>query len=292
MTIPLVCLALFLLAAALWLGASWYASTRLIHPPRRITNASPADWHLPFENVEFTTRDHLKLRGWFLPAATLARGTIVLCHGYAGDKSPDLKYAPLLTGAGFNLFYFDCRGHNQSEGDTVTLGYLERNDLLAALAFLKTRGINRVGVIGFSMGGSVALQTAPLTDAITCVISDSTFAELWRIVATEARRRGCPPLLDTLLGLSTLALASLRVRANLFAADPLHCIGHIAPRPVFIIHGALDESIPPVQAQMLYARAGEPKELWLMPGASHRAIDERDPVEYDRRVLSFFQRYL
>ena len=59
------------------------------------------------------------------------------------------------------------------------------------------------------------------------------------------------------------------------AFDPVEVIDRIAPRPLLLIHGVEDEIIPVASAHVLYRRAGEPKELWLMDGLKHcQALDE------------------
>jgi alpha-beta hydrolase superfamily lysophospholipase len=48
-----------------------------------------------------------------------------------------------------------------------------------------------------------------------------------------------------------------------------HLVGRIAPRPLFLAHGAANDLYPPDEAQRLFDLAGEPRELHLMEGAGH-----------------------
>jgi len=262
---------------------------QLIYPPHRRADRTPVDYGLAHESVSFSTRDGLTLRGWFIPAADPARA-IIFCHGYSGDCSPDLVYAPLLHNAGYNLLLFDFRGHGASGGDFTSLVYFERADVLAALDYLCARGITRVGLLGFSMGGAAALAAAPLSPLVVGVISDCTFAELWHVTRQAARRRGLPEPLASAVGWLIVLVASIRLRANLFSADPVRWIGKLAPRPVLIMHGAADADAPVAEAHQLFRAAREPKELWLVPGAAHRKIEEAAAEEYRRRVFEFFER--
>lgn len=271
------------------LGLAWRGAGELIHPPRRPPVTTPADFGLAAEPISFSSREGLTLRGWFIPAPN-PKGTIVLSHGYAGDCSPDLIYAPLFHQARYNTLLFDYRGHGSSDGDFTSLVYFERGDLLAALDFLRARGIARVGLLGFSMGGAIALATAPLSPMVVGVISDCAFAEVRRIVEHAARARGVPAALAPWVGWLTELCASVRLRANLFSADPIRWVGRIAPRPVLIVHAGKDASVPVGEAQRLFRAAREPKELWIVPDALHRKIEEIAPDEYRRRVLEFFDR--
>jgi fermentation-respiration switch protein FrsA (DUF1100 family) len=286
-------LVLVILIAVVWWIASiaWKGSTQLIYPPHRLPTATPADFDLESEPISFKSHDGIILRGWFIPAPDSVRA-IILCHGYSGDCSPDLVYAPLLHTAGYHLLFFDFRGHGASDGTCTSLVSFERADLLAALAHLWSRGITRVGLLGFSMGGAIALASASLSPLVVGVISDCAFAELWHIPRQVARRRGLPEPFAAAVGWCVVLFASMRLRANLSSADPVRWIDKIAPRPVLIMHGIADADAPVAEAYQLFRVAREPKELWLVPGATHRKIEEIACEEYRKRVIEFFERSL
>jgi alpha-beta hydrolase superfamily lysophospholipase len=274
-------------ALLLWLARR--ASTRLIHPPHRRAEKSPTDYQLAFENISFTMHDRFTLRGWFIPAPH-ARGTIILCHGYTGDCSPDLQYAPLFFARGYSTLYFDFRGHGASDGNFTSLVFFERHDLLAAIDFLRARGIERIGLLGFSMGGAIALATAPLSPVVIGVVSDCAFAELQTVIRNDLRRRGVPARIAAGLGWGIVAIASLRLRANLFSADPIHWVSRIAPRPMLMMHAENDAAVPVNEARRMFAAAKEPKALWIVPHAQHRDIEAVARDAYRTRIIEFFDR--
>lgn len=275
--------------AAVLISRAWKVAGELVFPVHRLPTTTPADHGLAAEAVSFETRDGLTLRGWFIPADH-AKGTLVFSHGYAGDCSPDLIYVPFFNQAGYNVLLFDYRGHGISDGDFTSLVHYERGDLVDGIEFLRGRGIERVALIGFSMGGAIALATAPLCPNVVAVVSDCTFSELASIIRNAALRRGFPRGAAWVLGWLIELLASVRLHANLFSADPIHTIARISPRPIFIMHGEADTAIPVSEAHRLFHAAREPKELWVVPGAGHRQIEELHPQEYRRRVIEFFDR--
>ncbi|MFB0535590.1 MAG: alpha/beta hydrolase [Anaerolineae bacterium] len=298
--ITAISMTLLLAVVVLIIGAvSLYGASQLIR--RRVPDAAsdPAQYGLTYEEVTFPSRDGLTLQGWFIPAPE-ARGTVVFCHGHAGSMDPDVQYVPTFHERGYNVLMFDFRGHGRSEGQHVSMGYYERQDLLGAVDYLRSRGIDRVGVLGFSMGGAVAMATAPHTEAIQAVISDGGFARFSDTVAAGVRERGplhrsgqgLPGFLASLVGHLVVWLMGLRLGCSLSGADPIRWVGKIAPRALFIIHGALDPFITVEEARELYAAAGEPKEIWIVPEAGHRQADRRHPEEYRHRVLAFFDQWL
>lgn len=272
-------------------GVVWHGASELTRRRSPDVTASPADYGLPFQEIAFESTDGVLLRGWFIPAQKAER-TVIFCHGYGGSMDPDLQYAPWFHQAGYNVLMFDFRAHGRSQGQQVTMGCLERQDLLGALAYLASRGIRRVGVLGFSLGGAVAISTAPLSPAITAVVSDGGFAQLQHTVAAGMRERyRAGPLCDWLAGL-IVRVAGWRLGVNLLACDPIRWVDKVSPRALFLIHGGQDPYVSVQDVRRLYHRAGEPKELWIVPEAGHRQVDQARPEEYRRRVLEFFDRYL
>jgi dipeptidyl aminopeptidase/acylaminoacyl peptidase len=291
-TIALIFMVFLLAVVVLIIGAiSLYGSSQLIR--RRVPDApsDPARYGLTYEQVTFSSRDGLTLRGWFIPAPEV-RGTVVFCHGHAGSMDPDVKYAPAFNERGYNVLMFDFRGHGRSEGQHVSMGYYERRDLLGAVDYLEKRGIDRVGVLGFSMGGAVAMATAPHSEAIRAVVSDGGFARLSDTIAAGVREQGLPSFLASLVGHLIVWLMGLRLGCSPSGADPIHWVDKIAPRALFIIHGALDPFVAVEEARELYAAASEPKEIWIVPEAGHRQADRHHPEEYRHRVLAFFDQWL
>jgi len=61
----------------------------------------------------------------------------VYCHGNAGNKMEGLVAADVLIPAGMDLLAFDFSGCGNSEGQWVTLGWKETDDLRAVLQWLK-----------------------------------------------------------------------------------------------------------------------------------------------------------
>lgn len=290
--ITFISIAFLLAVVILVIGAvSLYGASQLVR--RRVPDppSAPAQYGLAHEEVTFPSRDGLTLRGWFIPSPS-ARGTIVFCHGHAGSMDPDVKYAPAFHERGYSVLIFDFRGHGRSEGQHVSMGYYERQDLLGAIDYLQSRGIDRVGVLGFSMGGAVAMATAPHSEAIQAVVSDGGFARLSGAIAAGVREQGLPGFLAPPVGHLIMWLAGLRLGCSLREADPIRWVDRIAPRALFIIHGALDPFLTVEEAGELYAAAGEPKEIWIVPEVGHRQADKHHPEEYRHRVLAFFDQWL
>lgn len=252
---------------------------------------SPAEYGLTFEEVAFPARDGLTLRGWWIPAPG-ARRAVIMMHGFGGSMDPDVQYVPALHAAGLSVLMFDFRAHGRSEGRMTTIGYLERQDALGAIDFVRGKGIERIGLLGFSMGGIVAMLTAPLCPHVAAVISDGGPARFRNALVVWGQEHGIPRPLGVLMAWLALIGTSLRVGANQFHYEPVRWVGKIAPRPLLLIQGGRDQYVPPADFAALVAAAGPTVQVWHVPEAGHRTVDQIYAEEYRRRVVSFFAQYL
>ena len=249
----------------------------------------PAEVGLSFEPVTFEAADGLQLQGWWIPAPGSDRAVVIM-HGHGGSMDWDVHRAPALHAAGLNVLLFDFRAHGRSQGRTITFGYLERWDVVGAVRFLQSRGIRRIGLLGFSFGGIAAVLAAPLCPDIAAVVSDGGPARIKTALAEWGVERGISRRVSAPLAWLTVATTSLRLRANLFRYEPVRWVGRIAPRPILFIHGELDQYLPDFDD--LVAAAGPTAEVWRVPNAGHTKVSEVLHDEYPRRVIAFFERHL
>lgn len=289
---PLLLVAL----AALVLGMAllvWYGSERLIARPTPDPPCPPSTFGLAFEDVDFASRDGMRLRGyWIAPTDPTVDAAIVVCPGLNGSVDSDTRYAPMLHQAGYGVLLFDFRAHGRSAGERVSLGWHERGDVLGAVDWLAGRGIRRVGAFGLSMGGAIAISAAPEHLALRVVVADGAFAQVQTLVEGRLRQLSIPAGLAAPLAWLIVLVAGLRVGASLPYAEPLRHVGRLSPRALLLIHGAADIYAPTESIRRLYSAARSPKALWIVPEAGHREVDRHRPDEYRRRVVEFFNTYL
>jgi len=249
---------------------------------------SPAEYGLEFEKIAFQTADGLTLRGWLVSGSDLQR-VVVILHGHGGSIDYDLKYVPYLHAAGYNVLQFDFRGHGRSQGNAITFGYLERRDVQAAVKFLCGRGLTRIALHGFSLGGIIAMVSAPICPEVSVVIDDGGPARMRTALGGWCLERGIPGWLARPVVWLMLAATSLRFGANFFHYEPVHWVGKIAPRPLMMIHGDRDQYVTDFDDLL---RAAKPSEVWRLPEEGHVTVSINQRDEYWRRVIAFLNQNL
>lgn len=273
-----------------FLGMTIYIGYTATMVKRVPVEGSPADLGMEYDNVSFkSVPDDLVLRGWFLPSGD-SRAVIIMLHGgdmHRADPSINtLGVARGLFDSGFDVMMFDFRGHGESGGERTSAGYNEGKDLRGAVEYVKRRGFERIGVLGFSMGAATALLAAPLCNDIDAIVSDSCYADLAGIMGREFKARtGVPEFFLK----PSLSMIKLTFGVDFNAVKPVDSVSGISPRPVFFIHGAEDTFIPLDNVHRLYEASGNPENrLWIVPGADHVQAYNTNPDEYIDKITSFF----
>lgn len=252
---------------------------------------SPERYSLPFEPVQFPSRDGLRLDGWWIPASQAPKGTVIICHGREGSRERELPHARMLHQAGFNVLMFDFRAHGRSEGQYVTFGMYEKDDLLGALDFLAERGIERVGVLGFSLGATTAIITAAITDRIAAIVAEGAVARLKPTLARRLWRYGVPTPLGWLLAAWALAFATAMTRGRIDQVDAVRWIPHIRA-PILLIHGAKDDLVSTAEMAELSVRSGARAVVWQVADAGHHEASRAAPEAFQQHVVAWFAQHL
>lgn len=281
-----------LLLTVVLLAVGWVASERAIHPKAaHYAQGAPDFPELRPQDIAFESRTHTKIAAEFFPGAR--RAVIVLSHGYGDNKVQMLPYADFLHKRGFSILTYDMRNRGESGGDAVTLGALERADLMSAVDYLMSRpdvDHDRIGALGVSLGGSTTLLATADDPRIKAAVDDSGFSDAPRVIeASFEHFIGLPPFPFAPIALQ---FVHLRTGVDPNRIRPMDVIAKISPRPLLIVHCMEDKVVPPDNSDRNFAAAGEPKQFWRIPTGGHIDGIRVAREEYRRRVGDFFEQNL
>ena len=236
----------------------------------------------PYETVSFATSDGLELDGWYVRSRNGA--VVIVDPGKKGTQN----HARMLVRHGYGVLLFDRRGEGTSDGDPNALGSGFDDDLKGALAYLRSRGVDpdRIGGLGLSVGGEALLETAGRDHRRQ---GSRLGGRRGALGARGHRSRVCEQAARDLVLRSddrrNGALSNRLPPPNLKSLA-----GRIEHTPVFFVYatkGAGGEDNNPEY----YAAAREPKRIWKIDTSHTHGLTAR-PVEYERRVVGFFDRTL
>jgi len=216
----------------------------------------------------------------------------VLLHGVHANRLAMLRRARLFNAEGFAVLLFDFQAHGESTGARITFGHREGQDAAAAIAYMRARlAGERVGAIGSSLGGAAALL-APKPLEIDALVLESVHSDIRS--ATENRILATlTPIIGSAAPFVSGPVASLLELVvppflGVRTADlrPIDRIANVRA-PILVAGGMLDDRTFISETRAMFARANEPKRLWVVPRARHVDLEGFTPDEYREHVLGF-----
>jgi pimeloyl-ACP methyl ester carboxylesterase len=258
------------------------------HYPDPNDGKTPISYGLSFHWIEFRSTDGITLKGWYVPAAGKARGTIVYCHGLNRSRTEMLPRAEYAHSLGYNGLLFDFRHAGQSGGEITTLGYQERLDVLGAVryALQEEKSARPVIVWGVSMGAAAALLAAADSPDIAAVISDSTFLSFRDTVQHHLKLFLHLPAFP--LAYEVMYWTAWRGGFSVSDFDLGKAVERIGSRPILFVTVEGDRRMPPAIARTLYSRAASPgKRLLVLPGQRHGEGFNQATEQYKQAVSEF-----
>ena len=236
----------------------------------------------------------------------------LVLHGFGSNKTSSNTMQPtkVLSELGYVVLRFDMRGCGESEGEFGRVICLEQvEDTRSALSFLAKHPAvdpERIGVIGSSFGGAVAVYTGGVDARVAAVISNggwgdgerkfrgqhksleewARFTNMLKQGREHRAKTGkslmvprydivpIPPHLRNNLAANSIQSFPAETAQSMFDFRADDVVGKIAPRPLLLLHAANDSVTPTEQSIELFKRAGQPTELHLISDADHFMFGE------------------
>jgi uncharacterized protein len=248
----------------------------------------PSTLGFEVKEVTFESEDGLTLAGWY--ASPQNGATIILLHGYGGNRTAMILHAQQLVSAGYGVLMYDERASGESEGTVRSYGWEDARDVGGAIRFIEARpdkGPGRIGIGGCSIGGQIALQGAAHYPVIGAVWADGS---------STVRAQDIPMPTNFLFALMKAGNYTLdwmfEIKLGMDAPPPMiEVIDDIAPRPIMLVGGGQPLSFMGSEEilQSHYLKfAGDNAQMWIINEAHHCDGPRVRPEEYATRMIAFF----
>lgn len=244
------------------------------------------------ELVEIEANDSIKLVGHWRTCENPKR-VIIAMHGWRSSWSSDFGcIADFWHENDCNVLYAEQRAQNNSEGDYMGFGLLERYDCFEWIKWVneKTGGKLPVYLCGVSMGATTVLMTAglKLPENVHGIVADSGFTSphaIWKHVMNKN--------LHMSYGLhGTIANDMCKKKINMGANEysTIEAMENCKV-PVLFVHGTEDHFVPVEMTYENYKACRAPKHLLVVPGAEHCMNYFLNKEVYEKAMKDFWQEY-
>lgn len=258
----------------------------LLRPASAPIDHTPLDAGFAYEDLTLKTVDGFDLKAWYLPTQNGA--AVIVLHGYGGNRLEVLGRAEMLARHGYGVLLYDERASGES-GGARTFGWLDAQDVSLALHYLQNKAEidpRRIGILGFSIGGQIALRAASQTEQIRAIVAEEPgFARISDVP-------DIPTLEDKFYVVGYwLGERWLSLRTGVpIPEGVIDGLPRIAPRPILFI--ATGQDYGRTLVKYFFDRASEPKQWWEVPETTHGGSPIGRPDEYEREVVGLFDRAL
>lgn len=221
----------------------------------------------------------------------------ILIHGHGSARGEALRMIPLLHRLGLTslaITYRNDVGAPASADRMHHLGSAEWEDTEAAIEYALAHGARRIVLVGWSMGGGIALRTAVRSahrDLIAALVLDSPAVDWQDILIYHATALRAPARMRELalwMMTSRVGARMVRLREPLVLDEmtPEYYAEHLQHRTL-LFHALDDETVPPEPSRQLAALRPDLIEFVPVAGASHTREWNSDPARYERRLVDY-----
>ncbi|MEO5890014.1 MAG: alpha/beta fold hydrolase [Ferruginibacter sp.] len=236
------------------------------------------------QTVYLTTKDSIKIEGWYIPVARPAKGTIILFHGHGSTKSAVANEAEAFRKMGYHTLLIDFRAHGNSGGNTCTIGYYETEDVKLAYDYIKEKGEKNIVLWGISMGAaaiSKAMNDYSLQPSK--IILEMPFGSILQAAEGRIKIMGLPPeplaVLITFWGGTEHGFWAFEMKPSEFAKK--------ITTPTLLQWGKNDTRVSQSETDLIYQNLAGVKKLVVYENSGHESLCKKENSKWLLELQNF-----
>ncbi len=278
-----------------------FAQSKREKNPARMDDLKPTDFSAPLPNW-FGEANHTYVHSTnCLGEVTTAeciddfpdsKRWVILVHGYTANPHSMAKYGKVYHEKGFNMIYPCMRGHKNGCDRKISMGWLDRYDIIGWIYFILHRCPDAQIVLhGESMGAATVMMTVgeQLPANVVCAVEDCGYTSVYDEFEYQIGELFHLPKFPFL----NAGQFMTKVHGGIdfkeaSAVDQLQK----STTPMLFIHGEADDFVPFEMVFRNYDAFGGEKDIITIPGAAHAESVCVDPETYWAKVWEFVGKYV
>jgi alpha-beta hydrolase superfamily lysophospholipase len=249
-----------------------------------INNPRPENKTKPTKVFELVTlQSNKRMEGWYIPVDS-AKGTVIICHGFSGNKASMLDKSDVFNELGYNTFLIDFMGSGGSEGNQTTIGYFEAQEVCSAFRYIKTKTQQPVILFGTSMGAAAIMKAMNDSSLLAnALILECPFGSMLETVEARFHNMSVPsfPMANLLV-----FWGGFQNSFNAFSHNPEDYAGNIKI-PTLLMYGEKDISVSRGETDRIFTNLAGKKALKLYKNAGHENYLKKYKEEWTTDVSGF-----
>jgi uncharacterized protein len=249
-----------------------------INNPKPIRTAIPK---LAFKTLNI--KSDVMLEAWHVTTSP-SKGTVILFHGYSGEKSSLIGRAEEFTKLGYNTLLVDFMGSGGSEGEGTTIGFTEAREVKDCFDYMRALGETEIHLFGTSMGAAAILKALKdYTISPASIILECPFGSLYKTVCARFRIMGVPSV--PMAGILTF-WGGFQQGYWAFAHNP-YSYAESVSCPALLLYGEKDDRVTMEETQLIFKNLQGKKVLVTYPDIGHNIFTAENTPNWVNDVSSF-----
>lgn len=245
----------------------------------------PSELNLTYEEIFIPIKNNFQLNVWYFPANS--NHTLLLLHGIHLSKPYLIPFAKAFQEMGINVLLPDHRAHGESDGQWITYGKNEIQDIIQMVNWLeKNKPFQKLSMFGISYGSIIGSQAGlKIKHKFNAFVFQSPYTNLDLIIRwTVIKRLG---------NWAKILIPGVRLWVKLLAGfwmNQVDVIGACSQldKPTLFIAAEKDEVCPVYETIQCHEASAKPSEIWIIKNAKHNNIHKVAGEDvYFQRIYEF-----
>jgi uncharacterized protein len=255
-----------------------------------VNNPRPINTQKPASYETIVLQSNKKIECWYWKQNTISdtpKGTVILFHGYSGQKSSMLDKAEQFAQLNYNVLLVDFMGSGGSEGNQTTVGFQEAADVKTAFDFIKHQGEKNIYLFGTSMGAVAVLKSiADYNIQPSGIIVECPFGSMYQTTCARFKAMHAP-----IFPMAGLLVFWGGVQNGFwgFGHKPTKYAKQVKC-PTLLLYGQQDATVSRQEIDEIYSNLSGPKQLKIYAQAGHENYLLQYKQQWVADVLDFLNK--